>query len=107
LILGLLFGCGDEISSWPKKAFEERNWKATKESSRFVYVRDLIEGKKLIGKSKDEIYLMLGEPGFDDSNGQYITYIIKEDRSEFYILDIRFDNERPLPRVKDVFVRTP
>jgi len=50
---------------------------------------------------------MLGKPSFDDPNGHYMTYLIKEDTIEFYLLDIRFDNEKAFQRVQDVLVRTP
>ncbi|WP_239701110.1 hypothetical protein [Massilia sp. 9096] len=75
-----------------------------KESERFVFARDLIDEKLLIGKTKSDVYTMLGKPSFEDSSYGLIHYSLKDGKTDLYFLDIRFDNEANIPRVRAAFV---
>jgi len=53
---------------------------------------------------KQSFFDVLGKPGYEDSEGKYMTYVIKED-SEVYFLDIRFRDDKAGKIVERVFVR--
>lgn len=103
-MLGLLSGCGDGYGTWPKVNFEKNKWLEAKYSERFVFAKDLIDGKRLIGKNKADVYTMLGKPSSEDPSNNRIVYTLKEGKTEIYFLDIRFDNGKPLQRVNEAFV---
>lgn len=100
----LLAGCEDGYETWPNVIFEQKNWLGAKPEERFVFAKDLINGKRLIGKTRSEVYIMLGKPSFDDPRNHRITYTLKSGQMDSYFLDIRFDYDKPLPSVKEAFV---
>jgi hypothetical protein len=57
LVVGLA-GCADP-HSWPHQTFETAQWFTKSEAERYVLVKDLIERKLLIGKSRDEVVAIL------------------------------------------------
>lgn len=102
----MLVGCGDDPSKWPKRSFDETKWTQTNEKDRFVFVRDLIESKRLLGAPKSEILRLLGKPSYAAENGEYMTYIVKAEAGNVYILDIRFESAKSGSVAKNVFVRS-
>jgi hypothetical protein len=106
VIASTLMGCSDEPSNWPKKSFDAARWTASNEKDRFVFVRDLIDRRALIGLQKPEVFTMLGKPSYEDEKGEYITYIVKADSGRLSILDLRFDKFRTPAVVEKAFVRS-
>lgn len=105
-ILQILIGCSDEVSSWPLMRFEQTKWSQASESDRFIFVRDLIDSKKLNGLTKLQVIDLLGKPSYDHINGKYVTYIVKADSGTVYILDIRFKEQFSKNIVDEVGVRS-
>ena len=54
-------------SSFEKKEFDKEIWLENRDI-RYVYVDDLIDGKKLIGLTSDELKTMLGEVDYEDDS---------------------------------------
>jgi hypothetical protein len=106
VIVSTLMGCSDEPSNWPKKSFDATKWTASNEKDRFVFVRDLIDRRALIGLQKPEVFTMLGKPSYEDEQGECITYIVKADNGRLSILDLRFDKRRTPVVVEKAFVRS-
>jgi hypothetical protein len=104
LISLLLVSCSEE-AWWPRTRFDHAKWMQAGEKGRYVFVRDLIESRHLNGLTKTEVFDVLGKPGYEDPEGKYMTYVIKED-SEVYFLDIRFRNDKAGKIVEKAFVRS-
>lgn len=105
-MLQMLIGCGDASDSWPMTRFDQTKWSQTDEGNRFVFVRNLIEGKKLENLTKQQVLDLLGKPSYDDINGEYVTYVVKTSSGNVHILDIRFKENRGQKIVAMVGVRT-
>jgi hypothetical protein len=104
LVFGVLFALEDDgPSSWPKTAFEPQKWAETKETERYVFVNDLLDGQTLIGKSSPDVYQMLGKPSSDDPLGGTMSYGLREDGNDIHVLLIYFDESKPVRHVREVF----
>lgn len=103
--LQMLTGC-EESTRWPVTHFDRIKWMQANEDNRFVFARDLIESKKLIGLSRTLVIDLLGTPSYDDPNGDYMTYVLKTDSGGVYLLDIRFAKNQKERLVDKVFIRT-
>jgi hypothetical protein len=102
----MLTACGDGLARWPATHFDRAKWMQANEDNRFVFARDLIEHKKLIGLSRPQAIDLLGTPSFDDPNGEYMTYILKTDSDGVHLLDIRFAKNQKGILVESVFIRS-
>src|SRR5262245_56756825 len=76
-LLLLLTACEERQGSWQKHMFNVAAWAETPDKDRYVLVRDLIEGKYLLGKSQYEVEAMLGRPSSRVPIGHSITYLVK------------------------------
>ena len=101
----ILAGCGQEWTRWPATKFDQAKWTQTADDQRYVFVRDLVDSKKLPGLSKEHVIDMLGKPSFDN-NDDYATYVVKVASGSVYVLDIRFDNSPGTKLVSKVLVRS-
>jgi hypothetical protein len=100
----ILAACGEDWTRWPAAKFDQAKWTQTVADQRYVFVRDLVDSKKLPGLSKEYVIDMLGEPSFDN-DGDYVTYVIKADSGSVFVLDIRFENNHGKKLVNKVLVR--
>jgi len=82
-------------SCYSKEKFDEAKWHADTEV-RYVMSEDIIESKMLIGKTKDEVILLLGKDYYQYNENHVSYYIgfvpgfIKIDPD---VLDIYFEND--------------
>ena len=106
LAVWLMAGCGSDVDKWPRVPFDQKKWMEAKEVNRFVFVKDLIERGGLKGKTVDEIIELLGPPTYKDEKVEYITYVVKAESGNLYILDIRFKVEKGKSVVELVGVRS-
>ncbi len=104
-MLYILAGCGEEWARWPTTKFDQAKWTQTSDDQRYVFVRDLVDSKKLPGLSKEQVIDMLGKPSFD-SGDDYATYVVKAASGSVYVLDIRFENSLGKKLVSKVLVRS-
>jgi outer membrane protein assembly factor BamE (lipoprotein component of BamABCDE complex) len=105
LALQVLTACGDESTRWPINRFDPAKWATTKEESRFIYARDLVESKRLIGLSHKQVIELLGTPSYDDPQGDYVVYVLKNGPKSVYGLDIRFARNSSSRPADTVFIR--
>ena len=106
LIFVVAIGCGREQASWSSKEFAAEQWRATPESDRYVFARDLIDRKLLVGKPEQEVKELLGPPSSESEADHRFAYVIKVGGNGFdqvYILDILVDPSSGL--VKKAYVR--
>jgi hypothetical protein len=101
----LVVGCADRPDYWPTTAYDQAQWARSGQQQRYVFVRDLIRKKALIGLTRQQVHARLGAPSFDDGEANYITYVVKADGGVVHLLDIRFSDHGPAGVVADVFVR--
>jgi hypothetical protein len=80
----------------------KKKWNDTKEDGRFIFVKDLIENKRLIGKTRAEVHTMLGKPETEEIAYSMVHYV-KQGKTDLYFLDIRFNSGNPR-RVDEAFV---
>lgn len=104
-MLYILAGCGEEWTRWPATKFNQAKWTQTADDQRYVFVRDVVDSKKLPGLSKERVIDMLGKPSFDNDD-DYVTYVVKADSGSVYVLDIRFENSLGTKLVSKVSVRS-
>ena len=71
----LMIGCGAVPSSWPQKKFQAEEWEQTPDLSRYVFAKDLLDGR-LSGKTPHEIKALLGPPTVEYPGG--VRYAIKD-----------------------------
>lgn len=102
----MLIGCGTAVDSWPMSRFDQAKWSQTDEGNRFVFVRNLIESKKLKGLTRPQVIELLGKPSDYHMSEEYVTYIVKADSDGLYFLDIRFKTESEQKVVDIVGIRT-
>ena len=62
------------INYYPSHAFDRQKWFADKEK-RYELSKDIIETKMLIGKTKDEVRLILGDDGGTDEQDYWSYYL--------------------------------
>lgn len=83
--------------SWPTEEFSSTAWKAAAPEERYVFYRDLADSGRIEESTKDELVDLLGEPGWEDPGGNYMTYVVKHREpgewsfNAIYLLDIRLD----------------
>lgn len=77
-----LYGCGPTKEDAEK--FEFSKWK-TDEHSRYTMVNDIIENDLLLGKSKEEVLQLLGNPTEDGPCDNCIGYSTYEPDQRFSI----------------------
>lgn len=92
-LLSGLIACGDQSERWPMHRFDRATWMQAKESERFVFVRDLVDRKTLLGMSKQQVVALLGPASSDQDAEKYLAYIVKADSGLVYLLDIRFSED--------------
>lgn len=99
-------GCSDDPANWPRSEFTPKAWAASPYDQRYVYVRDLIDNQRLVGKSFDEVEAMLGQPEDRNDKERRLAYVVKKGSATsmnfIELLDIRADENG---RVSKVFVR--
>jgi hypothetical protein len=105
LALSWLVACGDQTSRWPSTKFDSGKWIQAKESERYIFARDLLDRKLLLGLTKTEVVALLGAPSSEPQGASYFTYVIKADTGAVHILDVRLSETEPRI-VKEVFVRS-
>ena len=105
LLLQLLVGCDSSPSTWPVSQFDSAAWRRTKEENRYVFTRDLIESRKLIGRSKQQVIDLLGRPSYDSPEDDYMTFVVRSDNTGVFIMGIRFYKNGAKNKVTSVFVR--
>jgi hypothetical protein len=89
----MMLGCSEPPDNWPSLKFDERTWKATPESDRYKYVRDLQERRVLIGKSELEVIALLGMPNSKDDIDPMFSYLVKVGGMSFnkvFVLSVYF-----------------
>jgi hypothetical protein len=106
LMLHAIIGCDAGNSRWPVEKFERTKWAQTSEKNRFVYVRDLIEKKILLGAPKEKIINLLGTPSYERPDGTYAVYIVRYDSGLVYVLDLRFQEINKKMFVSKIFIRS-
>jgi hypothetical protein len=92
LLCVVLMGCSEEPDSWPKKAFDAAEWARAGEGDRYVFARDLVESRRLLGMPGTEVKKLLGRPTLDSPDEHYFTYFLKSGGSGFdqiFVLDIK------------------
>jgi hypothetical protein len=104
--LGLLVGCSDDPANWPRDEFTAKGWSQAADEKRYVYVRDLIDNRRLIGLTLDQVEALLGPPVDRSDKDGRIVYLVKEGSRTsmdfIELLDIRTDRGG---KVTNVFVR--
>lgn len=88
LALSWLVACGDQVSSWPSKNFESAKWMQTKEVERYIFVRDLLEKKLLMGLTRSQVVALLGPPSSEPEGANYFAYVVKADSGVLHSLDV-------------------
>ena len=88
LFAAFIVGC-TEPSSWPSETFDSDAWASADESQRYVYAKDLLDGK-LDGLKRAEVRALLGRPSSE--GGELLIYVVKQTpgEDEYYIY-IGFD----------------
>lgn len=86
----IVAGCDEEPERWPMTRFDQAQWARTSDQQRFVFVRDLIRTKTLLGLRRQQVQHVLGPPSFEDADGEYLTYVVKADNGTVYLLDLHF-----------------
>jgi hypothetical protein len=74
LIPVTIAGCDGQLF-WPRQKFEVQEWKATAAGNRYVFAKDLLDGK-LIGLSASDIKARLGHP--TSETPRILLYDIRE-----------------------------
>jgi hypothetical protein len=86
--------CDSDVSAiWPRKTFSSSEWKSTPQFQRFVFAKDLLDGK-LEGLTRAEVVDRLGAPSSQYSN--WMHYVVKESDSgnnSVVFVFIRFDEK--------------
>ena len=90
LLLLALSGCSSEESSWPKKHFVANEWANAAESERYVFVRDIVESRSLVGKPATEVKQLLGKPSAENDAEHYFK-TGGDGFNQVYVLDVRVD----------------
>ena len=94
--LGLLVGCSDDPANWPRDKFTAKGWSQAADEKRYVYVRDLIDNRRLIGLTLDQVEALLGPPVDRSDKDGRIVYLVKEgswtSMDFIELLDIRTDS---------------
>jgi hypothetical protein len=84
------------VSYYPRNAFNQSVWFANKKK-RYEFSADLIESRRLIGKTKSQVKQLLGDEQNNESSDNW-TYYLGYKPSLFGIdpdvLDIRFEHGR-------------
>jgi hypothetical protein len=62
------------MSYYPKQKFIKEKWFSDKEK-RYELSQDLIKSQKLIGKTKAQVYQLLGDEGNSDSSDYWTYYL--------------------------------
>lgn len=96
VIVMMLPSCGD-TGDWPKERFDSQRWRQTSEAGRYVFAKDLIEQKLLIGKTRQEVVDLLGAPSSESAVPPAIAYLIKTGGSgmtQVFALEVRLDGLR-------------
>ena len=88
LIFAIIFG----IYYHPPRKFDKEKWE-TNTKKRYAMSKDIIENDLLIGKTKDEIIILLGDD-FDSNSENHITYYFGSAGLHIYFLDIFFEDGR-------------
>lgn len=98
--------CSEPSNDWPDTEFMESGRHKTSESERYFYVDDLIRNQGLIGKPREKILEMLGEPSSKNANADRYYYVVKtgsDDFDQVFVLDIAFGGSKNV--VQKVIVR--
>lgn len=95
LALSGLVACGDQVSSWPSKNFESAQWLQTKEIERYVFVRNLLEKKLLMGLARSQVVALLGPPSSEPEGANYFSYVVKADSGVVHVLDVKLSEGEP------------
>jgi len=63
-----------QTSNWPHQKFDAQEWQSNKKEGRYVFVRDIVESGKFLGKDAEEIIASLGAPDYRaDANIDYVV----------------------------------
>ena len=101
LFLLFLLGCSD-------KKFNPEKWK-TNQDEKFYMLNDIVENKRLLGKTKNEVVELLDtvdikEFNYSNNSWMYILSIphfVLATKTPVEVMDIEFDNDN----VKQVTIR--
>jgi hypothetical protein len=91
-----LVACG-EVYSWPAEKFDSHRWKQTVEVKRYVFAKDLIDRRLLIGKTRGEVVELLGAPSSENSSPRAMQYLIKSGgvaMDQLFALDVQLGGVR-------------
>jgi hypothetical protein len=89
--------------SWPDETFSSERWKAAEEEKRFVFWKDLSRRRLMEGRTRAELYDLLGRPGWESR--EQVSYIVKlRDPREYtlnaiYFLRVHIDERDVVTRV--------
>jgi outer membrane protein assembly factor BamE (lipoprotein component of BamABCDE complex) len=84
-------GCSTEENSWPRTEFNATQWKASRDTERYVFAHDIIQKRLLEGKTREQVQEILGAPTTVDTSSRQLSYLIKEGGSSFnqvFTLDV-------------------
>ena len=60
----------------------------TKEVERYIFVRDLLEKKLLMGLTRSQVVALLGPPSSEPEGANYFAYVVKADSGVLHSLDV-------------------
>jgi hypothetical protein len=109
LLLVSLASCGNErvtcdASKWPRRAFNEIDWRMADQSKRYVFVQELIHSRLSTGISRAEVEQLLGKPDYASSDSTYVTYVVADRLAttclfhSIALLHVEFDEQEKLTR---------
>ena len=94
LLIFVVMGCSSDEASWPTTKFTAEAWTKTPESGRYIFARDLLDSRILVGKRASEVKELLGAPSSEDDTGHRFAYLIKAGAKGFnqvFALDLVVD----------------
>jgi hypothetical protein len=74
IYVGLIIGWVSSVSYYPARDFDKEQWKTDLEK-RYKLTDDLIDNRKLIGKTKEEIKELLGQEDVSLDGSRWTYYI--------------------------------
>ena len=84
------------VRRWPDLVFTTEKWKTVAQDERYVFWNDIDRRRLLIGRSRDEVVQLLGQPDSDAPDHGRLTYVVKGAQGEYnlnfiYFLEIRLN----------------
>ena len=92
---------------WPNEKFSSAAWTSSPAAERYKFSRDLVEGRQLLGKERDAVFAMLGQPDSASPDGGYVSYIVRNTETKgaivpgIVVMDVRFSSGK----VNEVVIR--